>query len=395
MGQKPYVSDRDYFELLSDGDLRERGLSNDAIDRLHADPYMPGQNGSRGHLGLLVANYLSRANVVKPDTRYVSAYLVSESLDIPLGTIAVLKDGERKIANEVAIGGGSDLCVQVSDLHLLLGRRNIDSMDLTDLATLYATTRDRRYREKLAERGFGLIGEKAKVMLRRLPEHIDLEELVSDGCMGLLDAIEKFDPAEGVKFETYAPRRITGAILDGLRERDVVPRLDRHRMVAMSSFADRFRENQGIAPGKEDLFAEWKRLGLPEVTFESFYDSLWLGAMQTLSLNRRTYLAEESSRSVEFGDTIGTNRDNPLRNAQFTELLEIFEKDLRAIPEDYRGMLRMLILEGATMAEVGEVTGYSESRISQLHSLYVVSGSYFRHTKAYLGGGDRVIALKL
>ena len=182
-----------------------------------------------------------------------------------------------------------------------------------------------------------------------MPAHVDQGDLVSDGVIGLMDAVEKFDPARGLKFQTYAVPRIHGAIVDGLRAADWVPRSTRAQIRAL----DRAAVELG------------SRLGRPPTT-----DELAVALDVTVEAVRRTRDEQARTSTVP----LANDHDEPslpaadLMPGDGDALPEGFGDAMRSLPERDQIVLALYYWERLTLAEIGRVLGVSESRISQLHS---------------------------
>lgn len=192
----------------------------------------------------------------------------------------------------------------------------------------------------------------------RFPQSIELDDLYSVGITGLIDAIEKFDPARNVKFETYCVQRIQGAIIDDIRKKDRVPRLVRARAKQLQSVTQRLKAIFGRTPSDQELADEL------EMGIEDFYcfqrDA---NASSLISLNSNI-----SDSNEEFNElSIIANRKSQ------DPLYEILKKDLKEfVTRGFSRQEQMIVVlyyfEEMTMREIGETLGISESRVSQLHS---------------------------
>ena len=182
-----------------------------------------------------------------------------------------------------------------------------------------------------------------------MPAHVEQGDLVSDGVIGLIDAVEKFDPARGHQFQTYAVPRIHGAIIDGLRAADWVPRSTRAQIRALERAA-------------ADLGT---RLGRPPTT-----DELGVALEVTPEAVRRTRDEQRLTSTVPLeADTDGASLHAvDLLPGDGDALPEGFGDAVRSLPERDQILLALYYWERLTLAEIGRVLGVSESRVSQLHS---------------------------
>lgn len=191
-----------------------------------------------------------------------------------------------------------------------------------------------------------------------LPRSVDTADLVSAGVFGLMGAIDKFDPSQGAKFETYSIPRIRGAILDGLRALDWVPRSVRaHSQQIQNAIRDLELRSGGV-PHDEEI-AEHLKISLDE--FHS-----WLSDIAAGSVGPLDHVALEASPAR------GTNETQPGRALEEDELRTTMRAEIRKLPERERTVLVLYYDEGLTLSEIGEVIGVTEARISQIHTKAVL-----------------------
>lgn len=200
-----------------------------------------------------------------------------------------------------------------------------------------------------------------------LPPSVDFDDLVSYGILGLLDALEKFDPGRGVKFETYALPRIRGSIIDGLRHVDWVPRSVRQRARQLEEVLASLENRLGRAARDEEV-AEALGLSLDDyhrllqevhgVTLFSL-DELWGGG----GTGERLALGQ----MIE--DPAGGEPGEPVEQE---EVRRILAEAVDALPERERLVIALYYYEGLTLKEIGQVLSVSESRVSQLHAKAVL-----------------------
>ena len=212
-----------------------------------------------------------------------------------------------------------------------------------------------------------LIKTVAGRLAMRLPTHVDQNDLLSAGIMGLLDAIEKFDPEKGVAFKSYAEFRIRGAMLDELRAMDWVPRSVRKNAKRLEK-AYGAVEMRTMQPANDEEVAE--ELG---IDLESFYRML--EETRGISVFNEEDLGELiSHKKVDNLWHIyqGSMMPDPVHSLDFAELKEILAEAIDALPKNERIVVTLYYYEELTMKEIGEVIGYTESRISQLHTKAVI-----------------------
>lgn len=197
----------------------------------------------------------------------------------------------------------------------------------------------------------------------KLPSHVELNDLVSAGIIGLLDAIEKFDPNRGVKFKTYAELRIKGAILDSLRNLDWAPRSLRKKSKDLERVY-RDLEQQLGRPATEKEVCE-----AMEITLDEFYElvdqikGLNLGSFQELS-------GQDEDRNSE--PLVKYIADAPHLDPFFifhkSEIQGILGTAVDTLPKKERLVVSLYYFDELTMKEIGKVLGVNESRVSQLHT---------------------------
>lgn len=235
-----------------------------------------------------------------------------------------------------------------------------------DVAALwqgYRQTQNPCLKEALIKRYVHLVRFIAGRMRISLPAHLRIEELEGAGIVGLLLALESFDPNHGVEFSTYAQPRIRGAILDELRKLDPLPRSARQKVKGIEKALAALEQQLGRQPEHEELA---NYLGL---SLEAYYEMLGEGnGFHVLSLDdRRTAWAEDELDSIPnpIGDpsSDGLPRDLLVRERQ-----ALLGQLIDTLPSDEKIVIGLYYQEGLTMKEVGAVLEVSESRVSQLHS---------------------------
>lgn len=212
-----------------------------------------------------------------------------------------------------------------------------------------------------------LIKTVAGRLAMRLPTHVDQNDLLSAGIMGLLDAIEKFDPEKGVAFKSYAEFRIRGAMLDELRAMDWVPRSVRKNAKKLEK-AYGAVEMRTMQPANDEEVAE--ELG---IDLDSFYRML--EETRGISVFNEEDLEELISHKKV--DNLwhvyqGSMMPDPVHSLDFGEMKEILGEAIDALPKNEQIVVTLYYYEELTMKEIGEVIGYTESRISQLHTKAVI-----------------------
>lgn len=196
-----------------------------------------------------------------------------------------------------------------------------------------------------------------------LPSNIELDDLISIGALGLIDAIDKFDMNRGVLFKTYAESRIRGKILDELRKLDWLPRGLRQKNKALDRAYSKLGINEGREVSDGELAAE---LGIDEAEVQQYISQA--GGYTMLSLDEQMY-DRDGSESGTLSDLI-PDRENagPEEHLEITQNQEFLKKHIRLLSEKEQQMLALYYYEELTMKEIGAVLGITESRVSQIHS---------------------------
>jgi len=196
-------------------------------------------------------------------------------------------------------------------------------------------------------------------MRNKLPSHADLEELESAGMMGLLAAIERYDPTRGYTFQTYASVRIRGAILDELRAMDMVPRSVRLKQRLVARTSQSLEQRNGHAPTDEELREE---LNLNPSEYEKLRSQtkpvsiIYLDASSESDADsQHDSIADES---VEFAAS----------RMEREEMMELVARKIMELSEQHRKVLALYFNEGMRLAEIGELLGLSEARICQIRT---------------------------
>jgi RNA polymerase sigma factor for flagellar operon FliA len=226
-----------------------------------------------------------------------------------------------------------------------------------------ANMTDQRLRNILIERYLPLVKYNAERVWQKLPEGVDMNDLISAGVFGLMDAIEAFDMERGVKFETYCVPRIRGAMLDELRTMDWVPRLVRSKASKLEAARKRVEARFGRPPTDAELAQEM------EVSLEEFEKvKSDASAVNLVSLNKKWY-ETDSYKDVREVDIIEDSKgEDPTRGIQKRDVMRLVTRGLN---RNERLIIILYYYEELTMKEIGSTLGLSESRVSQMHSSIV------------------------
>ncbi len=204
----------------------------------------------------------------------------------------------------------------------------------------------------------------ARRIHERLPQHVDIEDLVSAGVVGLMDAFAKFDPAKKVQFRSYAQFRIRGAILDSLRMLDWSPRELRRKGRAVEEAIRALTARLGRAPGEAEVAAELE-------TSLGEYQQL-LGDLKGLEIGTLHVERNENSGEEELAYVPGRQEEDPLFRCLRGELEERLTEAIARLPDRERLVMTLYYYEEMTMREIGLALGVVESRISQVHASAVL-----------------------
>ena len=218
-------------------------------------------------------------------------------------------------------------------------------------------------RNRLIERYLPHVKYNGERIWARLPEGVELDDLISAGVFGLMDAIDAFDLTRGVKFETYCVPRIRGAMLDELRTMDWVPRLVRSKASKLNEALKTLDAKFGRTPTEVEL-AEQLQISVPELE-KMILDA---NAVNLISLNKKWY-ETDSYKDVREIDILEDKKgEDPTRRIQKNDLMRLVTKGLN---RNERLIIILYYYEELTMKEIGATLDLSESRVSQMHSSIV------------------------
>ena len=246
----------------------------------------------------------------------------------------------------------------------------VKEAELRELWRRYKTDADEQARERLVVGYSPLVKFIAGRMAAGLPSHVEESDLISYGLLGLIGAIERFDPEREIKFETFAAARVKGAIIDELRSLDWVPRSVRARARAVEKAHAELEAKLGRSPSDEEL-AECL-----EMTVEEFQGALLeIANSSVLALDDlSTYADPEGNSHISILDTIqDPGAVDPENELQAVELKERLADAIEALGERERLVIALYYYENLTLREIGEVLGVTESRVSQLHTRAVIA----------------------
>jgi RNA polymerase sigma factor for flagellar operon FliA len=228
----------------------------------------------------------------------------------------------------------------------------------------YRKSKDQGVRDRLILTYAPLVKYVAGRLGSGLPAHVDENDLVSYGLLGLIGAIERFDPDRDIKFETYAIARIKGSIIDELRSMDWVPRSVRARARDIERAIADLESRLTRAPTDEEIAA---KLGITE---EEFQESLLeISRSSIAALDELWSSPGSGGDAVALIDTIeDPQAAEPQQAMAHTELREALGEAISRLPEREKLVVTLYYYEELTLREIGEVLGVTESRVSQLHT---------------------------
>jgi RNA polymerase sigma factor for flagellar operon FliA len=245
---------------------------------------------------------------------------------------------------------------------------NVKAIELRDLWKRYKGQGDQRARERLVVAYSPLVKYVAGRMSSGLPAHVDEADLVSYGLTGLINAIERFDLAREIKFETYAITRIRGSIIDELRTLDWVPRSVRTRAREIERANQKLEMKLQRAPSDDEMATEL------EMSVQDFQDALVQISHSTIiALDELWNTNDQNGDQVSLLDTLPDhNTPSPEAVVDQGELRDRIAGAIAALPEREKLVVALYYYENLTLREIGEVLGVTESRVSQLHTKAVL-----------------------
>jgi RNA polymerase sigma factor for flagellar operon FliA len=233
--------------------------------------------------------------------------------------------------------------------------------DLDELWAHYKATGDRATRDQLIVNYTDLVRYVASRVGTGLPQSVEQGDLVSYGTFGLIDAIDKYDPGRGYKFETYAIARIKGAILDELRSIDWVPRSVRAKARAIEKANAKLEGELHRTPTEAELARE---LDIPETQLQATLGQISFVGVAALD----EHLTGNNDEPLTLGDTIADAAGGPGAAYEIEELRSVAAHAANDMPDRDHIVLALYYCWGLTLAEIGQVLGVTESRVCQIHT---------------------------
>ena len=214
-------------------------------------------------------------------------------------------------------------------------------------------------KDQLVQRFAPLVKRIAYHLMARLPSSVQVDDLVQNGMMGLLDAISRFEAGMGAQFETYAAQRVRGAMLDGLRENDWLPRSLRRDFRRIEEAIAQLEQQYGRAPAEKELAAA---LGMSLGEYQKMLQDA--RGHQLISFEDMVEEGEEDFLERHLTDDSG----EPSKILEDEALRRILVQGIEALPEREKMMMALYYEQDLNLREIGEVMGVTESRVCQLHS---------------------------
>ncbi len=226
-----------------------------------------------------------------------------------------------------------------------------------------AQTLDLQKRNELILKYAPLIKYVAGRLAMRLPPNVDVNDLISAGVMGLIDALNRYDPKRNIQFKTFAEFRIRGAMLDELRSLDWVPRSVRKKATLLEKTYAELEQKLG-RPAEDDEVAEALGVSLDEF-YRMLEETKGISFVDIETIRRKI---PDLNEDDIFDLIVDPNQKDPFEDTKLRELRDILAQAITELPEKEKLVVSLYYYEGLTMREIGEILGYTESRISQLHS---------------------------
>ena len=240
----------------------------------------------------------------------------------------------------------------------------IADADMTQVWADYKTAPTEALRNQLVEKYLPLVRYVAERLATTLPSFVEVDDLASMGIFGLLDAIERFNPALGVKFKTYAMNRIRGSILDELRSLDWVPRLVRIKAGKIDRACQALERELGRAP---TFFEMSKQLGMNFDEYTLMIEGASATAIISLSDEWTDHDENHGNRKIDLLQDENPS-GSPVHEIQLRDIRDVIAKHLS---EKERVIVTLYYYEGLSMKEIAKVLNLTESRICQIHGKVV------------------------
>jgi RNA polymerase sigma factor for flagellar operon FliA len=241
----------------------------------------------------------------------------------------------------------------------------VQAVDIQNRWHDYLAHRDRDLREQLIMQYAPLVKYVAGRMVVSLPGLINNEDILSYGTIGLIQAVDRFDPAQGVKFETYAIRRIRGNIIDAIRSLHPLSRDTNRRARGIEQAYDELIHELGRTPEDREVA---EHLGL---SLEDFRTQLMESSTTIVSLDTPLGDTGDEERTLLVDQIIDEDETEVSDQVERADLKRRLVAAIKHLPERDRTLISLYYYEELTLKEISEVLGVSTSRVSQLHAAAV------------------------
>jgi RNA polymerase sigma factor for flagellar operon FliA len=233
-------------------------------------------------------------------------------------------------------------------------------MALAQTRTKKLVPKDPAYRDQLITEYLPYVKRIVQRLAVHLPSTVDIDDLMNVGVIGLIQAVDRYDPRRDNKFMTYAIFRIKGAVLSELRARDFLSRSNRRKIRELESAYLRLEQKLGREADDQEIAQE---LG---VDLEQVYRTKQMSSISFISLEELGVSSrDEKEKLLSY---LINNEDDALSMTKLKELKEAMAQAIKQLPEKERLVISLYYLDELTMKETGKVLGITESRVSQIHS---------------------------
>jgi len=240
---------------------------------------------------------------------------------------------------------------------------SVHEEDIDQLWLVYKSNPTIPLRNRLIERYIPIVYSRAERLWSRLPEGIELDDLIQVGTLGLMDAISSFDPSRGIRFEAFCLTRIQGAMQDQLRAEDWAPRPTRQKSTKLNEAYKRLEQQHGRKPTDQEIADE---MGVSGDELHQIYAETH--SINVTSLDR-TFSDQDGSKEIREIDMVADRRsEDPTERLTKIDMIRTFTKGLN---KTERMIVIMYYYEELTMREIGLALEISESRVSQMHTAIV------------------------
>ncbi|MCX8058860.1 MAG: RNA polymerase sigma factor WhiG [Spirochaetes bacterium] len=232
----------------------------------------------------------------------------------------------------------------------------------------YKNTGNEKIREYFVIKYAPLVKHIAGKISYKIKGAVEFDDLLGFGTIGLLDAIEKYDPSKKIKFNTYATTRIMGSIYDELRNLDWIPRTIRQKTKQLESTISKLEEELGRPPSDEEIA---NKLNISYEELQKWYTDA--NGTTLLSLSDLYSKQSGDGEPIEFINTVESPEvKNPERIVEKTEITNLLADAIKELPDKEKKVLILYYYEELTLKEIGEVLDITESRVSQLHTKAII-----------------------